>query len=319
MRNQQNSEYIACILFSKYDIFAFLHLVTYKCDHSNSPIFKISKIFLSCNAVLFTIFTFCGITSYTNLPLVRPQQKSFWFLMISDQLVFFNNALLILVLATKTKTQLLEFSSWTRFFEHPQSYNLLRIIHHSDIRKIKIARTVSIILPLTIYFFISVYYVFSYDYLPFSFLRKPFLCMCYVLQTKRVYDLNQTVFLTGILLKNFKTYLVTSLTKNLQRNVEEEFKKCYSFVRHLNTTVYLFMETTKFVLYVWSFIAVVSLILNFFLLIKYNDYSFYIMLVLQIRNGHIICGILSFLFRTQDDVNRTVSFYFLRENVDLSS
>ena len=298
---------IACVLFSKYDIFAFTNCVTFSCHHPKSPSFKISKLFLACNVILLTLFTFCGVLSTTSSFHVCSNQNSICFLLISDQLIFFGNALLILLLIKRNNIQIHELASWTRLFEHSESHTVLNMFRQSDIRKIKLAKTLSFLFPMIACTFVTTYYMFSYDDFPLNFLRKPLLSFCYVFQMKRVFDLKKTVLVIGIVLKNFRTSLERGLWKNPKMGNGDDFRKYHEFVSRVNHSIGLFMETTKVVLYVWSFVAVVNLILNFFVLIKYDDYSFYTTWLLQARCGNLMFGIVTILFKTEDVVNRMVS------------
>ena len=237
---------------------------------------------------------------------MRSNQKPIFFLLLSDQLIFFGNALLILLLIKKNKTLLHELTSWMHLFQDYDSHTVLNILRRSDIRKLKTAKNMAIFIPVVAYFLLTTYYVFSYDDFPLNFLRKPLLSFCYVLQTKRVFCLSKTVMVIGVVLKNFRTSMERGSRKRAKRGTGGDFRKYYEFVGRVNHCIGLFMETTKVVLYVWSFVAVVNLIFNFFLLINY-DYSLYTVLLLQMRCGNLIYSIVVLLVKTEDDVNRMVS------------
>ncbi|KAJ3663995.1 hypothetical protein Zmor_008202 [Zophobas morio] len=299
-------ECIACIFFAKYDIFAFVYPIRPQCHHPKPPSFKISKFFLACNILLFIILMCCGISSSLYLSTVCPHEKSLCFVMISDQFTFFGNALLIVLLLIKIETQIQEFSSWSLLFEHLHTYNIHRVFKIGNIRRSKNARIVSTFVPTIIYVFISYHYLFSYDNLPMSFLRKTFLCVSYIIQTRRVFDMNKVILAGGLVLRRFEDSLKESLTRR-SNNLVDDFRKYHKLVYHINTNIGLFMETTKYVLYAWLFVGIVTLILNFFLMINYDDFGVYTVIVLQVRTGNVIISLLVFLVYTEKFINRKVS------------
>ncbi|KAJ3663997.1 hypothetical protein Zmor_008204 [Zophobas morio] len=299
-------ECIACVFFAKYDILGFMYPIRPQCHHPKPPTFTISKFWLTVNILLVIILMCCGISSSVYLSTVCPQEKSLCFLMISDQLVFFGNALVILLLLVKIKTQLREFTSWSLFFEHMHSYNLVRVFTSYNIRRSNITRLLSTFVPSSFHVFISYYYLFSYDHLPMSFLRKSFLCVCYIMQTRRVYDMNKIILTSGLVLRQFGQSLKENLTNRPNRFVDV-CRKYHKLVSHLNTNIALFMETTKYVLYVWLFVGVVTLILNFYLMINYDDFGVYTSFVLQVRTANVIAALWVFSLYTEKFINRKVS------------
>ena len=301
-------ECVACVFFAKYDILAFMYPIKPQCHHPKPPTFKISKFFLMCNIILFIILMCCGISNSLHLSTVCPQNKSLCFLMISDQLVFFGNALVILLLLVKVKTQLREFASWSLFFEHVHSYNLDTVFTSGIIRRYKLTRILSTFGPGSVHVIISYYYLFSYDNLPLSFLRRSFLCVCYIVQTRRLYDLDKVILAGGFVLRRFEDSLKRSLTRR-PSNLVDVCRKYHKLVHHINTNIGLFMATTTCVLYVWLFVGIVTLILNFFLMINYGDVAGFTVFVLQIRTGNIIISLLVFLVYAEKFINRKVSLF----------
>ena len=302
-----------CISYSEFDLFRYFFILHYYCPHSKynhaeETCCKVSKYSILAHVVAI-FFLFLSILFYLiYLPEVCQKQQSLCIIFVGDEIFVFGAVALSLIFCITVKSQKREFEAWLSIFENRDSYNLDTIVSQRNL-KFKFYRFFSVGIPVVFQCSAIIYFFVSYDKLPWSTVRKIVLSFAYAFHVKRASDMVKTISLVGKTLEAFVRSVKTTLTERLATDEDgvDVFKVFHKLIRHINSSIGLVMKTMTVILYLWSTVVVILLIINIYILIKYADYSFTTMCLLHLRTTLTAAGILTVLIRSEEDINVNVS------------
>ena len=300
---------LPCTLYSVYDPFRYLFPIRFYCPHSRllyskKPVCKLSRKSFFCHILITMLMIVPPVYYFLHLSDVCKQQNSMCFLSISDRIFLSGTVFMAIIDLKKIKPHLYEFDSWLYIFRKRKSFSLTKVIQVSYLRRFKLLRLFSFVIIL-INLFISTFSYFSLlNKLPVNISLQILRSYYYILQQRNITEIMRKISLFGTTLQSFEESLKTCVTSNT--NLELTFRRYQSLVRRINGTISLFLEQMAIVLFVWTLMAVIFLVLNFYILIKYEDYDVYVMSVIHIRLFNTIFAIVIILILTEQDINKKV-------------
>jgi hypothetical protein len=320
--NQDVQNCMVCNLQSNFDLLRYMFPIQYYCPHSKyffsiKPSCKASRRSLFGLSLLF-FFLVISLFSYIfNFSSACQTKESFCYMFILDELGIVCGSGFCVVSLLTTKIQIREITCWLQIFENRKFYYLESIIYGNDVKKFKVSRRLSAFVMVINCVFLPFCFVFSYDSLPSSYIRKLGLAFCYAIQIKMNLEIIKRISLIGAILKAFKTSLRTCFMDRLStgsgpRNkcLMNVFKKYQSLMRELNANIATFMQYVTIVLFMWSTVYILVMMFYIFILIKYNDFHRPSMGLVLTRVVNAVIQILMLLVRAEEDINRRVSLLF---------
>lgn len=316
-QNYNSEECIVCILYSKYDISRFFISVSCSCQHSSlfyspEPKVKISKFSVIFHIFVIFLFLSC-ISSYcSHLLFLSQNNKYLCVLYTADLLIVFGTVFLHVFFLVFLKIHLKELQSWVYIFETKSLYNLGRIVYGEYLRKFEFRKLYHLAQPFLLVIVIFVYFFRSYDILPWNYLRKPCLCLCYAFQGRLVYDIDGRISIIGSILTSFEKSLKFSLSERLssERNITQMFERYQKLIKNLNICIFLFTTITSVVLAVWLFVVTINIISNIYIMVERTEHQWEFFLFLQPRTTLMVIGILKMLIGCETHIYRKVSRTF---------
>ncbi|KAJ3663999.1 hypothetical protein Zmor_008206 [Zophobas morio] len=232
------------------------------------------------------------------------EQNFLCFLAISDRIFIAGIVFVAITDLKNIKPHQDEFDSWLYIFENRKSFKLGNLIQASFFRRFKFLRIFSFGIIIVNMFSTS----FSYFTLsgkiqtsiPLQILRSYY----YLVQQRNIGETLKHTSLLGTVLKSFEESLKTCLVSS--SNLEPTFRKYQNLIRRINGTISLFLEQMAIGLFVWGLISVIFLVLNFYILLKYEDYDVYVVSLIHLRLFYAIYGIVITLIQVEEDINKKV-------------
>jgi hypothetical protein len=288
-----------CLLESPFDIFRLIFPLRGTCQHSKNSkpsqvaYYRISKNVVLLDILFSTVLLFSWITYFIYPFQMCETDKARCLLLLSDQMLVTISIVIGFLELFYMKMQTLEFNAWTRTIEKIRFYGLKEILSEESARRFIFLRNLGMI-AVSIWGIAgtSLTLGISYDTTPWHWGRKFLLVVCYTLQSYVTLDLGQKIRIVGIVLDTFKRTLMSSLTNNSypifakkrgEMTLEKILGRYTNLVLVIHTNMNLFMRYFFGILILYSMALLASLIINIYVLIEFNDYNIYILLVIEVR------------------------------------
>jgi hypothetical protein len=292
--SQQFNNCLVCLLKSRCDIFRLIFPVTGTCQHSSTSkppraYYRISRPVIWLDVLLITFLAASCVKCFIDLPQIYRTDKTLSLILLSDQILVMVSTVSGFLKLLSMKVQIIEFNAWIATIDRRRFYGVKHILTEQKANKFIFFRDVSIIMT-SLSWIVGLALIFGmpYDNLPGHWYRKLLLILCYCYQSYITQDMTYRIKLVGVILNAFKksltkkSYPIFAL-KRRELTLGRTLKKYTNFILVIHMNIHLFKRHMSSIIILYFLTVVASLIVNIYVLIEFNDYNIYTLLVIQMR------------------------------------
>jgi hypothetical protein len=292
--SQQFNNCLVCLLKSRFDIVRLINPVTGTCQHSSTskpPIayYRISWSVVLVDVLLLTFLAASCVKCLIDIPQIYKTDKTLGLILLSDQILVMVSSVSGLLKLLTLKVQIIEFNAWITTIDQRRFYGVKDILTEQKAKRFILFRDVLIIMTsLSWIGGLALIFGVPYDNLPGHWYRKLLLILCYSYQSYITQDVAYRIKLVGVILNAFKksltkkSYPIFAL-KRRELTLGRTLKKYTNFILVIHMNIHLFRRHISSIIILYSLTVIASLIVNIYVLIEFNDYNIYTMLVIQMR------------------------------------
>jgi hypothetical protein len=320
--SHQFNNCLVCLLKSRFDIFRLIFPVTGTCQHSSTskppiPYYSISWTVVLVDVLLIICLVASCVKCFIDLPQIYKTDKTLGLILLSDQVFVMVSIVSGLLQLLSMKEQTTEFNAWIATINQRRFYGVKDILSEQKANRFIFFRDVSIIMTsLSSIGGLTLIFAVPYDHLSGHWYRKLLLILCYSHQSYITQDLAHRIRIVGVILNTFKQTLKKCLTSNTypifakktgELTLGRILKKYTNFILVIHMNMNLFMRHISGILILYCLTVIASLIVNIYVLIKFNDYNIYTLLVIQMRIAVMVTSIVFVFITAENSLKNKVS------------
>ncbi|KYB28726.1 hypothetical protein TcasGA2_TC032427 [Tribolium castaneum] len=277
--------------------------ISLQCKPSARPEYRFSLPVLIFDGFMFIFVFFAWITYFIYPPRVCKTDQIHCLIFLGEQIIATTSILIGFLEVFHISEQVVEFNSWAKLIHERNFYGFKDIMTDLKLKRFLRFRESMMILNFvsTVGITFLIFDV-SKDNFPWNEFRKVLSVVCYSFQSYITLDLSQKVRIVGIILETFKHTASKALTRNIypifgddkSLTLEAILRKFNKFFRIAYTNMTLFMAYIRTILILYCLAVIASLILNVYILIKFDNYEVLVFVLVQSRVLYMISRIVTF-------------------------